>query len=72
MGKDFRERQAEEDRAAQALITDAQLKSQAIRKRLADVARDLRAAAEQAGTRSENLLNLASRFERQSQSGDNV
>lgn len=72
MGTDIKERQLAECQAVQALMTDAQLKSEAIRKRLADVARDLRAAAEGAGPGSENLLNLASRFERQSQAGDNA
>lgn len=72
MDRDFRERQAAERAAAQALVTDAQLKSEAIRQRLAVVARDLRAAAATAGAGRDNLLNLASRFERQSRAGENL
>jgi len=72
MDRNFRERQTAEKAAAQALMTDAQLKSEAIRQRLAVVARDLRAAATTAGAGRDSLLDLASRFERQSKAGENI
>lgn len=72
MGQDLRERQAEEQAKAAALMTDAQLKSAAIRRRLAVVAQELRAYAATAANGNETLLNLANRFERQSRAGENV
>ena len=69
---EFIKRKAEEQARNHALITDAQIKAEAIRQRLAAVAEDLRLAATQDGVRSENLLDLANRFEQQSRVGDNV
>ena len=72
MNKDRKDWRAGERVAALALICDAQLKSEIIRRRLAVVASDLRVAAAQSDIGSEHLLNLANRFERQSRAGDNV
>ena len=72
MSTDRNERQAVERVAAFALVCEAQLKSESIRRRLAVVAGDLRIAAAQSEIGSEHLLNLANRFERQSRAGDNV
>ena len=70
MDTDLIERQAADGAMAQALTNNAQLKSEAIRKRLAAVAQDLRAAAALAGADSESLLNLAIRFEQHSKLGE--
>jgi hypothetical protein len=72
MDKDFTEQQAAERVSALALMCEVQLKSEAIRRRLAAVANDLRIAAAESDIGSEHLLTLASRFERQSRSGDSV
>jgi len=72
MATDRNERQAAERVAALALMCEAQLKSEIIRRRLAVVAGDLRVAAAQSDLGGEHLLNLANRFERQSRAGDNV
>jgi hypothetical protein len=72
MSRDYHEWQAAERVEALALKYSLQLKSAAIRRRLADVAGDLRVAAAMSGTGSEHLLTLASRFERQSRAGDNA
>ncbi len=72
MNQDNKERQAEERTAVRFLRYDTQFKSEAIRQRLAAVAIDLRVAAAEAETGREGLLNLASRFERQSRAGDDV
>jgi len=72
MGNNFKERHAAERVASLSLMCEAQLKSEAIRRRLAAVANDLRVAAAESGIGREHLLNLASRFERQSRAGDNV
>ncbi|MDR3527478.1 MAG: hypothetical protein P4L57_09370 [Rhizomicrobium sp.] len=72
MGNKYTERQAAERVTALSLMGEAQLKSEAIRNRLAAVANDLRVAAAESGIGREHLLNLASRFERQSRAGDNV
>lgn len=72
MDKDLKTRHAEESAIAITLMAEVQIKSAAIRARLAAVARDLRNAAATAETGSEHLLNLASRFEHQSQARDNA
>jgi hypothetical protein len=70
MGNDLFCRDADARVIATTLVADAQLKSDAIRRRLADVARELRAHAATAEAGSEHLLNLANRFERHSQAGE--
>ena len=72
MGNNYKERQAAERVTSLSLMCEAQLKSEVIRSRLAAVANDLRAAAAESDVGSEHLLNLASRFERQSRAGDNA
>lgn len=72
MLEDLKKREAEEREKARSLVLRAQIKSNAIRARLADVARDLRVAAASADAGSEHLLSLANRFERQSRAGDSL
>ncbi len=72
MGNKYTERQSTERVVSLSLLCEAQLKSDAIRQRLAAVANDLRVAAAESEIGSDHLLSLASRFERQSRAGDNV
>jgi hypothetical protein len=68
--KDRRQRLEEERAVENALIAQACETSSAIRSRLAAVADDLRKAALSAGTASENLLQLAKKFEQHARAGD--
>jgi len=55
---------------AQYLVDYASMRSIHIRQRLAAVAEELRYAAATAGSASDGLLELASKFEQHSQPGD--
>ena len=73
MGRSARNRKQrlEEQRAVEAaLIAQASEASLAIRRRLAAVADELRNAAISAGSGSENLLQLANKFEQHARAGD--
>jgi hypothetical protein len=68
--EDLRWRYDSEGAIARALVDDACERSGHIRRRLAAVAQDLRQAAATAGSGSEGLLKLASKFELHSRPGD--
>lgn len=68
--EDLRRHYDSERTVASALIDDACERSVHIRQRLAAVAQDLRQAAATAGSGSEGLLRLASKFEQNSRPGD--
>jgi hypothetical protein len=68
--EDFKRHYDEERALGHALIVRASEKSSVIRRRLAAVAEELRQAAATAGTGSDGLLKLASKFEQDSKPGD--
>lgn len=70
LAEDFTRHHDEERAAGHALIARASEKSSVIRQRLAAVAEELRQAAATAGSGSEGLLKLASKFEENSKPGD--
>lgn len=72
LAEDFRRRHDTERALGLALIDRASQKSNIIRKRLAAVAEELRQAAATAGTGSEGLLRLATKFEQNSKPGDKL
>jgi hypothetical protein len=68
--ENFGRRYEEEGAAAHNLVERASTRSDVIRKRLADVAVELRQIAATAGNGREDLLNLARKFEQGSLPGD--
>lgn len=67
---DHRQQLDDEQLVEAALIFQASDATSAIRKRLAAVADELRCAAAEAGASSENLIQLANKFEQHARSGE--
>ncbi len=70
LAPDFTTRHDHERAVRHALVARASEKSNVIRQRLAAVAEELREAAATAGTGSDNLLQLANKFEQNSKPGE--